>query len=205
MQNHVSQNKQAKVEIYLTLAEFFKFPTEDFYQDVMNGTVDQLLVEMAKEANYTKPTVQLKGRFPNFSEMKQTYMRCFMGVIKPYAPPIESVYKVWTTDPTAGLSIAKSKGYLFGDAALHIRHLFEQFHLEIPDDYAKMPDHLTLLLEFLAFLIKETSEEHVNQFVADHLDWLEDFKHELLKVNDSSFYIDVTDIIISFINNEKRP
>jgi len=65
-----------------------------------------------------------------------------------------------------------------------------------------MPDHLTLLLEFLGFLIQNGSDDEARQLIIDHFDWLDDFKKELAKVENSSFYIDVTDLIIQATNRE---
>ncbi|WP_339062170.1 molecular chaperone TorD family protein [Tepidibacillus marianensis] len=136
--------------------------------------------------------------------MKQLFVRCFMGVEQPYAPPVESIYKVWTTDPTSSLSMAKSKGYFYGDPALHLKHLYQQFQLELPDEYANMPDHLTLIIEFLTFLILEGTDQQVSQLLADHFDWLDDFRTELAKVDNVGFYLDVTDVFISMIQQEKE-
>jgi len=199
---NATEQKEAIEEIYLILAEFFKYPTEEFFKDVSNGTIDSLLKELVVQAGYQTPNIQLTVSFNSLAEMQQSYMKCFMGVVKPYAPPIESVYKVWTSDPTAELSIARSKGYIFGDSALHINHLFEEYHLEVPEEYAKIPDHLTILLEFLAFMIKEGTNEHTHQLLVDHFDWLDDFKESLLKVEDSHFYVRVTDFIRKMLEQE---
>ncbi|TCS84462.1 TorD/DmsD family molecular chaperone [Tepidibacillus fermentans] len=198
------EQKEVVEEIYLILAEFFKFPTEEFYQEVVQGLIDQRLEELTGFMGYPKPNVFFKNRFTSFQEMKQLYVRCFMGVVQPYAPPVESVYKVWTKDPTASLPNATSKGYYYGDSALHLRHLYQQFQLEIPEEYTSMPDHLTLLLEFLTFLVQNGTIRQVYQLIVDHFDWLDDFRTELTKVENSQFYLDVTDVLIAIISYERQ-
>lgn len=200
----MKQRIEAKEEIYLILAEFFKFPTEEFYQEVKKGEIEERLKVLFQEAGFNPLETQFQNLVDTFNNMKQNYMHCFMGVTKPYAPPVESVYKVWTTDPTAEISIAKSKGYFYGDAALHIRHLFEQFQIEVPDEYKNMPDHLTLELEFLAYLIKSDTRDFARQFILDHLDWLNDFRRELKPLENSQLYVEVTNVIISTIKSELK-
>ncbi|UTW68982.1 molecular chaperone TorD family protein [Anaerobacillus sp. HL2] len=96
-------------------------------------------------------------------------MDLFSGIKQPFAPPIESLYKQWTTDPTAQVSIAKNKGYLMGDAALHMKYLYDQYQIEVPEGFSNMPDHLTLQLEFLAFLHESGSYDTVKQFIGSTL------------------------------------
>ena len=204
MQNEIFDRTEAIEEIYLILAEFYKFPTEDFYQEVIDGSVDHRLQELWELAGYRSHLIALKDYVHQFSEMKQSYMECFMGITKPYAPPVESVYKVWTTDPSAELSIARSKGYFMGDSALHIRHLFEQFKVQVPEEYQNMPDHLTLLLEFLSYLLKEDQKEFSKQFIVDHLDWLDDFKSELTKLKQGTLFVEVTNLVQQAVEDELK-
>lgn len=202
MQKDQQHLKEAKEELFLILAEFYKEPTKDFFAEINTGIIDQKVKGIFEvvEYNYSKiPT--LKNSFSDYADMKKLYQNCFSGVTSPYAPAIESVYKVWTEDPTSEV-INNSKGYLYGDAALHIKYLFEQFNLEIPVEYNKKPDHLTLLLEFLSFLITNRSGEEVKQYISDHFNWLEDFKEALTKVENSSFYVNVTDLVIQATQNE---
>jgi len=204
MTNELVEKKEALEEIYLTLAEFFKYPTKEFYHELHDGLIEKRFEELTEFIGYSIPQVSFQKRFETFDQMKQLYVRCFMGVEQPYAPPVESIYKVWTADPTSSLSIAKSKGYFYGDPALHLKHLYEQFQLELPEEYNNIPDHLTLLLEFLTFLILEGTNQQVNQLILDHFNWLEDFRTELAKVDYNGFFLDVTDIVISMIQQEKE-
>lgn len=198
---NIEKKIDAKEEIYLILAEFYKNPNEDFYLQFNNGSIDKRLKELFTIADYGFPsTPSFKNRFIDYVSFKQSYTCCFSGVTKPYALPIESVYKVWTTDPES--EMLNSKGYIFGDSALHIKYLFNYFQLEIPNEYSSMPDHLTLLLEFLAFLIKNRTSTEVKQFITDHFDWLEDFKKELSVIDNSSFFINVTELVIYVTQNE---
>ena len=111
-------------------------------------------------------------------------MRCFIGIGKQSALPVESIYKKWTHDPTARLPIAGSTGYLMGDPALHARYLLDHYQLQIPPDYRMMPDHLLLLLELLAYLLENRPPEESRTFLNQHFDWLDSFDKALETISE---------------------
>ena len=193
--NQVISNKtEALEELFYTFAEFYKYPTKEFYEEVSTGELDEFFKETMHTLNIPIKT-NFQNNVPCLETLQKSYMNCFSGFTTPFAPPIESVYKVWTNDKTAKVSIAGSKGYLMGDSALHMRHLLKQYNIEVPEGYENMPDHLTILLEFCAFLQKHTNSQQLVQFMNDHLDWIESFEEELTKLNDHSFYVYVTNIL----------
>jgi len=101
VQSIEQQRKEALEEIYLILAEFFKIPTKGFYEEVANGAIDARLRDLFAAVEYHYPGISLASGFTGFEDMRQNYINCFIGSAKPFAPPIESIYKVWTTDPSA--------------------------------------------------------------------------------------------------------
>jgi hypothetical protein len=82
----------------------------------------------------------------------------------------ESVYKPWTTDKLHPLS--EERGLAWGDPAEHMLSLFEIFGLNAADRRRVPPDHLSMLLNFLALLLESRPENEVAHFCRDHLDWL---------------------------------
>ncbi|OIJ17210.1 hypothetical protein BKP37_01375 [Anaerobacillus alkalilacustris] len=86
-----------------------------------------------------------------------------------------------------------------GDSAIHMKHLFKQYNISVPHGYENTPDHLTLLLEFLAFLHEGDNTLTILQFISDHLDWLQTFIDELKEVANSSFYVYVTIVFDEFL------
>lgn len=170
--------KEGAAAVYLTLAEFWKPPTEEFFRTVADGTTDKALSEAVALASYDHllpNDCSFQKMLPNFDRLQSGYLHFFLGVGATPALPVESVYKKWTEDESARLPMASSKGYLMGDAGLHMQYLFGQYGLEVPVEYRMMPDHLTLLLEFAAFLIREGKTADVKTFLTDHFDWLDDF------------------------------
>jgi len=84
--------------------------------------------------------------------------------------PVESLYKPWSTIVDGG--IGSNTGYYLGDHALHIIALCENLQIGIPERFSATPDHLSLLLELLAFLEENARPADVRGFITDHLDWL---------------------------------
>ncbi len=81
----------------------------------------------------------------------------------------ESVYKPWTRYPSHPL--AGKTGFTRGDPAAHMTDTLEAFGVCLADD-GRSPDHLSVLLEFLALLMETGQEDSIRPFCADHLDWL---------------------------------
>lgn len=198
------ERRQAVSEIFLILAELYKYPHESFYLELASKKVDEELKKLFAAANYKViPLPDFSSRAGEFSQLKKSYSSCFLGLVQPYAMPVESVYKVWTTDPTAQLNFANSKGYVMGDSALHINHLIEHFHLEIPEEYRTMPDHLTILLELYSYIQAERNAGEAYQFIKDHFNWLDEFKKVLCQLSNNHFYLYVLEILQGVIAEEK--
>jgi putative dimethyl sulfoxide reductase chaperone len=195
--NQIHSQEELQKIIY-TFAEIYKYPEIDFFEEMASQQVDDELTSFFSRVNLNIKT-NLKANLSSLEELHAQFMDCFSGIKQPFAPPVESVYKVWTTDPSAQVSIAKSKGYLLGDAALHMQHLFNQFQIEVPSGFENMPDHLTIQLEFLAYLNEVNKHELMKQFINDHLDWLDDFITELEKLESAQFYLYATKLLQTFL------
>lgn len=171
----------------LFFADCYRFPEQDFFQELQAGKWHGELKE--------KP-FQL-----NFQELKEAYIDCFLGAGKESAPPIESIYKIWTEDGTAQVAIAKQKGYLMGDSALHIKYLLKALGFELPSELAQKPDHLAVLLELLAYYIEHLEPEEVLQYLKDHFDWLGEFQKCLEHIGAHEFYLFITVELIKGIQD----
>lgn len=100
------------------------------------------------------------------------YYYTFVDPDGPRLQVVESVYKEWTTDPDTHLPLAGQKGWLGGDAAAHLRDLYDRLGLAVPPGLAHAPDHLALELTLLGLLLEHGTPALRATFRRQHLDWL---------------------------------
>ena len=184
-------SQQAFEDLLMLFADFFAFPDQEFWAHVQTGAIDQEIMELSGLAGVPVET-DLKSVVPTYEEWITAYNHCFLGTQKPFAPPIESIYKQWTVDESFQVPFKHQKGYLMGDCAQHVRHILDSFGLEIPVEYHMMPDHLIILLELLAFLLRSGFPQEAQQFIRDHLDWLPDLRRAIEDLPvDGKLYLEV--------------
>ena len=172
----MSENNIASANLFLEMAAFWRPPDEEFWNNISSGCIDSEISELVKQAKLLPEWAMQKtfqASLPPLAVLQSFFIRCFIGIGKKTALPVESIYKKWTEDPTARLPIAGSTGYLMGDPALHAQYLLEHYGLCVPPNYRMMPDHLFLLLELAAFLLKNRTSAEARTFLAQHLDWLD--------------------------------
>jgi TorA maturation chaperone TorD len=86
----------------------------------------------------------------------------------------ESVYKPWTSDPSHPLHGAK--GLAWGDSAEHMATVLEGMGMQPDPNRTHAPDHLAVLLEFLAVLLDQGRVREATAFCTDHFDWLDELQ-----------------------------
>lgn len=95
------------------------------------------------------------------------------------ALPVESLYKPWTSAP--GSQFGGARGLYLGDPARHVQALYDALQVEVPERFAAMPDHLSLLVELLSLYVEAGNAETAQQFARDHFDWLDAYDDALAK------------------------
>lgn len=178
---NMNEQNQAYSNLIMIFAELFKYPEKENYEELFSGELDEQIKQLSHLAGCPVVT-NFKDQIGTYEGMIQAFNDCFLGVTTPFAPPVESVYKVWTTDDSFQVPYKNQKGHLLGDSALHVRHIVKELGLEIPVEYEMMPDHLTILLELFSYLNEQGLTEDAEQFKRDHLDWLPDLAEAITKV-----------------------
>jgi TorA maturation chaperone TorD len=197
-----AERRKAAAAVFQILAECFKRPQEQFVTQLRTGQVDQELRNLTVLAGYTVESIDFACLAKELSLMAADYDRCLAGIFPPFVLPVESLYKRWTEDPSAQVAIASSKGYLWGDSALHIQYLLVELQLKIPEEYAQMPDHLALLLELLAYMLTMRPRAECQDFLTDHFDWLTDLAEAVRQFPGHKFFSYALDMTQAAIQSE---
>lgn len=145
-----------------------------------------------------------KGPEGDLSALQREYERLFVNLSGQRVSLVESTYKPWTGDGSCALAFAGDKGLLMGDAALHMREIYGQLSLEVPEELCSTPDHLLLELEFLSLLYHSATPEQIQGFIEDHLDWVPDLKERLDQADPHPFYRRAIEVINLFLEKERK-
>jgi TorA maturation chaperone TorD len=140
----------------------------------------------------------------DLAALQREYERLFGNLMGHKISLVESTYKPWSGDSSCFLAFAGDKGLLMGDAALHMREIYRQFSLEVPEDFRSTPDHLVLELEFLSLLYHCGTQEQVQSFIKDHLDWVPDLKERVDRAHPHRFYRNAIGLINLFLVHEGK-
>jgi putative dimethyl sulfoxide reductase chaperone len=192
-------------EIYRLLSEAYKQPTAQFIAEQLD--IVRFLSQSFRELEYDlSPT--LYENWPEIaSDLSLTttaYRQSFLFPVKSRIVPVESVYRRWTQDSTANVAFANEKGLLMSDHALHMKTLYDIYGITIPPEYQSMPDHICLELEFAAFLLERQEIKKHQQFIREHLNWLNELAEDAEKQGIPVYYQQVVKLTAQFLVLELR-
>ena len=181
--------RELRTEVYRVLSETFKEPAPEFAGILNSGELFRFLTDSFRKLGLNFDFGGIEGcRSLHFQELKRLYWDAFAGPVASKVTPVESVYRRWSEDPASDSPIAKLKGYLMSDRALHMQELYRQAGLSFPPEVAATPDHLALELEFMALLSEKANFETQAEFCTDHLDWLDDLAVDAVEKGIPAFY-----------------
>jgi hypothetical protein len=86
----------------------------------------------------------------------------------------ESTYKTWTSEKSHPMKGAK--GLSQGDSACHMSQVLSSLGFSFGGNIS--PDHISVLLEFWAYLLERDSIEESILFCRDHLNWMPDLERK---------------------------
>ena len=149
--------------------------------------------------------------------LKEIFYPLFVGPSPSLVLPVESAYKEWAREGNTVIS-SEVRGMLMGDPAIDMIRRYRAAGMEIPAIYKDMPDHLALLLEYMALLCEsgtgedgEGSQESEDRFLVEHLDWLPELRRSIYAFMEglpdsgaSQFYRTVADVTVAFVAYERE-
>jgi TorA maturation chaperone TorD/Pyruvate/2-oxoacid:ferredoxin oxidoreductase delta subunit len=140
------------------------------------------------------------GSPPN-GDLTGAHNRLFVGPLPPLAHPYESVYRT-------------PEARLMGEVTTQVRRAYAEAGLAIAEECRQLPDHLTIELEFMAFLANEEANaleqrnddlacailERQAAFLRDHLTrWVPEFSHRVVSAGESDFYSTAATTLAAFV------
>lgn len=183
---------EIRAQTYEVLSECFKEPTPEFAGDVREGRLREFLVEAFRRMNIEhNPDGLLLGEadMGAFETLSDEYYHLFDDPFRHLAP-VESAY-----GPT---------GCFMGEAARQMLALYERVGVRPPSEFAAMPDHLCLMLELMALLVRKGRPEMQSELLSRHFGWLEKLKEDSLKRHNSPFYLAAIDATAAFLRHERQ-
>jgi TorA maturation chaperone TorD len=177
---------------------------DDLRQAELRPLMERYVREWGGDGTLPSVLIEEAGREDFLSTLQEEYTRLFDQWEGEKISLVESTYKPWTVDTGCRMVFAAAKGLVMGDCALHMIEIYRRLSMEVPEAFRSMPDHLILELELLAFLYQSASNEQIERFIGDHLDWIPDLKETLEKANPHPFYRNAVELIHLFLQNETK-
>ncbi len=133
---------------------------------------------------------------PSFEEKRSFAARHLVGGLPQSAVPVESLYVSWASDARQG-AFPHQKGLYMADTALYMRDLLARMGLETPSAFANCPDHLSVELELLSYLLEEGLTAEAQEFVLERFGWLTDYRLKLVALGSEAFFaLALVDIVL---------
>lgn len=142
----------------------------------------------------------LTGENAFHNKIKQEYNSLFEGPIAPFVSPVESIYKPW--DKSGGSVLGEGEGYVMGDPALDMARRYATAGMEIPPEYSHKPDHIALVLEYMAFAVERLSEADQLMFLNEHLNWIGNLFNDIKSNKNGMQFIKITRFLEAFIRED---
>ncbi|EKD32357.1 MAG: Cytoplasmic chaperone TorD family protein [uncultured bacterium] len=176
------------------------FIQEEFFKN-LEGLLRPISPDTAEHVS------EMEKAFLKYSEedLLVAYAKLFVGPNELLAPPYGSVY-------------LDGKKMVMGDSTMEVIKLYEEHGLSMDSEFRNLPDHITVELEFMYYLIfKEIEALEKSQWDAA-LDliktqelffdkflerWVKQFCDKIRQGTDNAFYTSLADCLSVFIGNAR--
>ena len=198
----IVSSESARLEIYKKLVNCYHFP-EKTLSECLITLRDKLKAINSKALPYAD-TMITELNAQSIDILAVEYTRLFIGPYSLPAPPYGSIY------------IEKERKVM-GDSTMDALKHYQDFGLKIASSLKEVPDHITIELEYIYFLIyKEIESIQFNDpevtqaymieqvsFLTDHLNrWLPDFTKNIVANSSVEFYRSLANMTKMFIEED---
>lgn len=189
----------------LLSACFYQPQKEAFIQEEFFKNLEALLRQISPDA--AAHVSVMEKAFLEYSEedLLIAYAKLFVGPNELLAPPYGSIY-------------FDGARQVMGDSTMETIKMYEAEGLSIDAEFKELPDHITVELEFMNFLIyKEIEAAEKSDFsTASQLiekqqvfldkflgQWIHPFREKIKEGTDNEFYTSLADCVSIFIGNAR--
>lgn len=203
----------ARTMMYQFLALALYEPAESLFEAVEQNDGSQILLEASRQflgsqgEKLTEAVIDaMRGTSENLEaallDLEVEYNRLFIGPMPPVCPPYESVFDMDRP--------ADDKGTMMGPTSEAMASALRSEGLELTLDYAELPDHMAIEVEFMYYLLSRADAgekdsgiylERANTFLIEHLSlWLPKFGAKVSQESRHPFYQSIGLLLEATIN-----
>ena len=185
----------------LLSACFYQPQKEIFVQEEFFNKLEGLLRPISPDI--AAHVLEMEKAFLKYSEedLLVAYAKLFVGPNELLAPPFGSVY-------------LDGKNMVMGDSTMEVIKLYEEHGLSMDSEFRNLPDHITVEMEFMYYLIFKEVEALENSQWDAALDfiktqglffdkflrqWVKPFCDKIKEGTDNEFYTNLADCVSAFI------
>ena len=151
----------ANSKLLSALSQAFRYPIGGIAETT--AALEALDVrEFPAYAQLIADALETSRRFDSQTAAQLAYTRLFIGSMRMEAPPYPSYY-------------LEEEHTLYGQAAVEVKGIYEQFGIEVDPGEIAPPDHLRYLLAFLSLLARRHEETGEPAFAQAYADFREDY------------------------------
>lgn len=198
----IAGGESARQDVYQGLAECYQLPGERL-NDILQRLENRLKDMDSQALPYAVELIYELDR-QSVERLTIEYARLFVGPYSLPAPPYGSIY-------------IENERKVMGDSTLDVLKRYRQFGLDLPSGLKEVPDHITVELEFMYFLIFKEVESILSDdpaasqfylseqaaFLSDHLmNWIPDFTENMITYSGIEFYRCLAKLTHLFISED---
>lgn len=194
------QNRQVanRANIYKLFAECFKYPGSQLAEILPALKTELTSYDEAMGVNCERLVESYRQR-TSLQELQIEYSKLFVGPYQLDAPPYSSVY-------------LDKEDLVMGESTQEAIHYYVEAGLNPSSENHEPPDHISIELEFMYFLLFQNvveKDDHFfelsHQFMNRHLAlWVYAFTKRIIESTKNAFYLELATLLDCFFSKEKQ-